>query len=918
MKRFLKILTGVVVVLLVVIAAAVAYVLNIDPNAYKSDIKQAVKEATGRDLVIEGPIELDIGTETTFKVTGVKLSNAEWGTRDQMVTVDSLAAAVKLFSLIGGAPDVSYIRLNGVRAIVEKNEQGISNTQMQPPGEAKEEAEKAEAPVSGDGDLVIPVLREIQVSDVEVLIRDAQKGTENTFTLTTLTLTGEGPDAPMSLNLDAGFDDLPVTMEGSMGSPNSMLDSSNPWPVDIKGNLAGINVTMKGTVQQPAEGEGFDVTFNAFGEELAEAAKVTGIDVPSLGAFDVKATAKGDSDELTIDPLAIRIGKEDMISLTVDGKIESAMEQEGIDLAVTAKSTQIGNLTPLVEPYSDKPVPALGALDTKFRILGGLEDGIQVTGLDAKLGDADKIALVAKGGIANVMKQQGIDLNVTAKSKEIGNLQDVVAAYSDQKLANLGPLDFAVRAVGDAGEDGELGLQDLNLDFGRESTVKVTASGSVANALNGSGANVEFAVVSPDLSVLGPLAGGDVPPIGPVDVKGTVSGGQGEPLVLDPFTAKIGKSDLSGKVTADMAKEPIEVSAVLNSSYFSTEDIAPPAKGGSGGTGSGGGGSGDAGGSGGDGRLIPDDPLPLEGLKSVNADVTFTAKTMLAAVAELDDVTLKMKLKDGHLTVEPFNAKVGQGTIKTDLSLDARESDAKLKLSIAGDQMDVERLLAGAGLKDRATGPADMTVDLTGTGSTARAIAASLDGKITYSMYDSRIREKALRDMLGDLIVDRLTVENGWVVVDCAVFDYDVAKGVMDTTAGYTASGPASVKTSGTIDLGQEQFDLGLKAEGGSVISIPLIVVGPLADPTVAPDPKRALLTIGAGILTGGIGPALLTFVADLPDDHPCRREVEEDKKRAEQTDSSSPADDPKKAIEDAGKAIEEGIGGAVKGLFGD
>ena len=61
MSRALKIL-GILVATAVAVAifAAIVFVLVFDPNDYKDKISGGVKEATGRDLVIEGDLHLSL------------------------------------------------------------------------------------------------------------------------------------------------------------------------------------------------------------------------------------------------------------------------------------------------------------------------------------------------------------------------------------------------------------------------------------------------------------------------------------------------------------------------------------------------------------------------------------------------------------------------------------------------------------------------------------------------------------------------------------------------------------------------------------------------------------------------------------------------------------------------------------------
>ncbi len=52
----------------------------------------------------------------------------------------------------------------------------------------------------------------------------------------------------------------------------------------------------------------------------------------------------------------------------------------------------------------------------------------------------------------------------------------------------------------------------------------------------------------------------------------------------------------------------------------------------------------------GDGRVFPADPLPLDGLKAADAEVKFTAKTIIVQGMQVTDVDLGVDLKSGKLT----------------------------------------------------------------------------------------------------------------------------------------------------------------------------------------------------------------------------------------------------------------------------
>ena len=87
--------------LIVLLVAAIAVVPRvIDWNGYKSDIVQVVKDATGRDLVIGGDIEVAILPGITFELRDVGLSNAPGAAEPRMFTLDSVRGKLALLPLI--------------------------------------------------------------------------------------------------------------------------------------------------------------------------------------------------------------------------------------------------------------------------------------------------------------------------------------------------------------------------------------------------------------------------------------------------------------------------------------------------------------------------------------------------------------------------------------------------------------------------------------------------------------------------------------------------------------------------------------------------------------------------------------------------------------------------------------------------
>lgn len=135
-------IVGLVVLL---VLGAVVFVLTFNPNRYKPQIEQLVKERTGRTLQLKGDLQVALWPALGAKVNGVTLS--EHGSAQEFVALDSAHASVAIMPLLHGNVVVDGIRVSGLKANVIKEKDGKFNfsdlTEPQPaPGNAPAPASK--------------------------------------------------------------------------------------------------------------------------------------------------------------------------------------------------------------------------------------------------------------------------------------------------------------------------------------------------------------------------------------------------------------------------------------------------------------------------------------------------------------------------------------------------------------------------------------------------------------------------------------------------------------------------------------------------------------------------------------------------------------------------------------------------------
>ncbi len=151
MGKLLKILLTVIasLVLLNVIAIVVLPFI-IDPNDFKPQIQTVVKDNLGRELTIEGDLQLSVFPWIGVSTGKLSLSNAEGFNNKPFAEIQESDIKVKLVPLFSKQIEVSRIVLKGLALNLAKNKQGVGN--WEDLASTKEEkAEPAEEKVKDSG-----------------------------------------------------------------------------------------------------------------------------------------------------------------------------------------------------------------------------------------------------------------------------------------------------------------------------------------------------------------------------------------------------------------------------------------------------------------------------------------------------------------------------------------------------------------------------------------------------------------------------------------------------------------------------------------------------------------------------------------------------------------------------------------------
>lgn len=562
----------------------------------------------------------------------------------------------------------------------------------------------------------------------------------------------------------------------------------------------------------------------------------------------------------------------------------------------------------------------------------------------ASASDAEPAAPAEGGGGVKLPTVNSIaieDARLTYRDGTTGTSQTValasLSATADSATSPIaidleGALnDNPIKLTGSVGAlQGLLENQPFAVDLaGEGGGATFTVKGTVAEPKAGRGVALELSAKGDSLADMTALTGSPLPPLGPYSVLARLTDQEGG-YQVEGLQARMGESDVSGSAGIALGGPRPRITAALTSTKLdfrdfgvepqpAVEDTAAP--------------SGDAGGS--DGRVFPADPLPLDGLKAVDASVKFTGQQVIKAPVTMENVAANLTLENGKLTLTQLDTGITGGTVAISGVVDASQAEPGITLKVTARQVEAGTLSQTLGLtKVLSGGKVDLDLDVAGTGNSVREIMAGLNGSTNLEMGQGRINNRFAEIVLADLV--KLLTFSGTgdsSNLNCMVVRFDFADGLATSKGLVVDTNGATIVGSGDIRLDSEKldmrFDPAAKETNLVNLAIPVLVGGTLASPSVAPDPvalAQSVAGVAVGTATGGVFGALAGLAtsgsgsdAAAADGNPCANALAGGgtggAAKAPQSTGEQILEGAGGAVEGAGDAVK-GAGEALKGLF--
>ncbi len=470
----------------------------------------------------------------------------------------------------------------------------------------------------------------------------------------------------------------------------------------------------------------------------------------------------------------------------------------------------------------DSAIPAIDNLSVKAGAsdLSSFRPGLALSALDLEMASLDKpVSLTASGNVG------------TSPLSLKGNFGPPQALLNRAWLpASMPPqTNFPVAVSAQAGN------------------ATASVNGAIASPETLAGVALAIKASVPDLSTLGPLAGKALPDWKNINAQTTLidPGGLGlrNAAGLDSLAVTMENAAFGGDASLFFGAAPrLQLAVKAGQVDFDALEAAmpappaPPAPAATPAPAA-------------PGPAAPASPLPLGRLKTASADIQLSADTLIWRGVNYTALQAHGVLANGVFKVNPVTAQLPGGAMTANATLDATKDPAAETLNINAPALGLAPFLKAFGVPDTAQGTVQAQTNLSASGGSLAAVAASLSGQLGLALVngvvDGSVMDKLFGSMLRTVgLPANLVDAQGPVMVRCAALRIDAANGIGTVRTLTLDSSRLLVQGGGTVNFGNQTLAVILRPQLqliGTTLGVPVLISGSFENPVTQVAPVHTV-----------------------------------------------------------------------------
>ncbi len=400
-----------------------------------------------------------------------------------------------------------------------------------------------------------------------------------------------------------------------------------------------------------------------------------------------------------------------------------------------------------------------------------------------------------------------------------------------------------------------------------EGATQISATGTLPRAFDLGAIEASITFSGQDLADLFYLTGLALPNTPPYELSGHIRRSDAQ-YEFSEFSGMVGDSDLRGNISVDASGARPFLRADITSNQLDFDDLAtlfgaPPAT--EGGETASEGQEIQEAGLVADDRLLPDAPLNLSRVRNMDAEVAFTAQTVISEALPLRSISLELMLNEGVLTLDPVTFDLDQGAVSGNAVIDAHEDVPLTNVDFTMIEGRLEQFFPTAENEEpMLSGELRARFQLSGRGLSVREAAATADGMVGVIVPSGEMRA-AFAELLGINVARGLGLlfseDQSTVPLRCGIAQFRAEDGVLHAEGFAFDTEPVLAVGSGSVSLKNEELDLTIdgRPKEPRLISLmaPITVGGSLRNPVIG-------VKAGGAIAQAGVAGALGAFLSPL------------------------------------------------------
>jgi len=267
------------ILLAVVVLAVAAVLLGFVPfpaGFIRAPVESAVRDATGLDLSIDGPITLRLGLMPEATTGDLVLGDPTGG---PLLEVDFLQARSGLFALLGGRVHLRHLSANGIRVDYCSPMPTFSD--------------------DSDDDTTPPSVAVDAIELDRMTVRCGPPAQKDKLQIVIPRLHGSAPaSGSMHMEADGSVSGIDFTLTATGGELDAFLAGPESFPLQLLLDSGATSVSVSGSLLTPLEEPAVDAEIATHSSDLQSLANAFDVSLPALGALRAQGRIRADVESM--------------------------------------------------------------------------------------------------------------------------------------------------------------------------------------------------------------------------------------------------------------------------------------------------------------------------------------------------------------------------------------------------------------------------------------------------------------------------------------------------------------------------------------------------------------------------------------------------------------------------------------------